>query len=216
VSAAHTISHHPGEELLVAYGAGASDEALSLLIATHLALCPECRRLVGEIESLGGTLLSGLAPAALADGALQSVLSRLDTPGAAAPAPKAGTDTRVPEPLRSYVGDLSHGWIPVAPGVAHRPFFRRGSTRARLIRGAPGYVVPPHTHSGTEYTLVISGGFSDKTGRYGPGDLQIAGSELVHEPVADPGEDCINLAVTDAPLRFVGAVPKLIGKLFGF
>ena len=37
------IHHHPGEELLLAYAAGASDEALSLIVATHMAYCATCR-----------------------------------------------------------------------------------------------------------------------------------------------------------------------------
>jgi putative transcriptional regulator len=54
------------------------------------------------------------------------------------------------------------------------------------------------------------------TGSYGPGDLQVADAELRHNPVADPGADCINLAVTTAPLKFENLLQKIAGPLFGF
>ena len=46
-------SHHPEPALLMEYASGASPEPFSLVIATHLALCPECRRSVAELEAAG-------------------------------------------------------------------------------------------------------------------------------------------------------------------
>jgi putative transcriptional regulator len=214
-----TITHHPGDELLLAYASGASDEAVSLIVATHLAFCPPCRRAVGAFERAGGAILSSVDPVAMSALALPSVLSRLDEPLHAAPSQseKPVAAGSVPEPLRSYIGgNLARGWIAIAPGIAHRPLFRRDRTRARLIRAEPGRSVAVHTHRGQEFTLVLSGGFSDAFGHYGPGDLQSTTPDITHRPVADPGENCINLAVTDAPLVFQGMVPKLVGKIFGF
>jgi len=37
-----------------------------------------------------------------------------------------------------------------------------------------------------------------------------------HNPVADPGEDCINLAVTTGPLKFESLLRKVVAPLFGF
>ncbi|MBL4544621.1 MAG: cupin domain-containing protein [Oceanicaulis sp.] len=34
--------------------------------------------------------------------------------------------------------------------------------------------MPHHGHDGTEFTLVLSGGFSDGRGSYGPGDVCMA------------------------------------------
>jgi putative transcriptional regulator len=67
-----------------------------------------------------------------------------------------------------------------------------------------------------EYTLVLRGGFRDETGSYGPGDFQATSSAVAHNPVADQDGDCINLAVTTAPLRFDGIIQKVVGRLFGF
>ena len=39
---------------------------------------------------------------------------------------------------------------------------------------------------------------------------------MPHNPIADPGEDCINLAVTTGPLKFDSLVRKIVAPLFGF
>ena len=86
----------------------------------------------------------------------------------------------------------------------------------RLLRGSPGSDVGAHTHRGQEYTLVLQGGYRDETGAYGPGDFQIASGDVTHNPVADPGEDCINLAVTIGGLRFRNPAQTLVARIFGF
>jgi putative transcriptional regulator len=212
------IAHHPGEELLVAYAAGASDEAVSLLVATHLALCPACRRAVANAERAGGALLDDLAPAPLSDGALENVLLRLNGTEAKPPSaqpPRNGFNA--PEPLRSWLGgDLdSVRWIPITRGLARRPILKRNGTMAQLVRSKPGHGIGWHTHKGEELSLVLTGGFSDATGHYRRGDVQTGTPALLHRPVADAGEDCITLAVATAPLSFrnplIGALAKLMG-----
>ena len=71
-----TINHHPSEDLLLAYAAGDLGEAWSLLIATHLALCPVCRGAVRDAEAIGGALIDELAPEELSRDALEKTLVR--------------------------------------------------------------------------------------------------------------------------------------------
>ncbi len=104
----------------------------------------------------------------------------------------------------------------MGPRLAYLPLFRRGGLSVKLLKGVAGADTGSHSHRGLEFTLVLQGGFTDVTGSYAPGDLQIADGDTWHNPVADRGEDCINLAVTTAPLRFKGLVPAIAGKLFGF
>jgi len=212
-----TITHHPGEELLLSYGLGAANEPVALLVATHLSVCGVCRAAVKRMEATGGAMLADVAPAKMSDRALRSVLSRLDeTQPNAAAMPAAQGD--VPPPLWDYIGNefSKARWVPVAPGLAHLPLITRGGTRARLIRARPGAGVSVHTHRGEEWTMVLTGSYHDKTGRYLPGDVQSTTPDVVHQPVADEGPVCINLAVTDAPLIFEGILPKIVGKIFGF
>ncbi|HEX3675071.1 MAG TPA: ChrR family anti-sigma-E factor [Rhizomicrobium sp.] len=214
-----TATHHPADELLLAHASGASDEALSLIVGTHLALCPECRAKVAHMESLGGAILSDLPPAAISDSALNSVMSRLDAAPVETRAPRAvPARYAAPEPLRSYLnGDLDRvRWTMVGPGISYKPLFKAGAGRAQLIRSRPGRGVGTHSHGGEELTLVLTGGFTDVTGHYRRGDLQTADDSILHRPLADPGEDCIVLAVSNAPLRFSNAAVGLLGKLFGF
>lgn len=212
------IAHHPEDDLLLAYASGASDEATALVIATHLAFCARCRDGVALMETIGGGLLESLPPAPLDLAAFAATVARLDSaPPFARPARTPSRDG-TPEPLRSWLGgDLSSvRWRRMGPRLAYVPLFRRGSISAKLLRGAPGTEVGAHTHRGLEMTMVLKGGFTDATGNYGPGDLQVADGELSHSPIADAGEDCINLAVTTASLKFENLLQKIAGPLFGF
>ena len=209
-----TVRHHPGEELLLDYASGAADEGVALIVATHLCFCADCRRTVAVAEAAGGALMEETAP--LREGALDAVLARLDD-APPVPAPSPSRDGK-PSPLRPYLGgDLSDvRWRGMGPKLAFANLFRRGATRVRLLKGAPGADTGAHGHRGLEYTLVLAGGFSDETGAYAPGDLQVATPQTLHNPKADPGEPCINLSVTTAPLRFGAIIPRIAGKLFGF
>jgi putative transcriptional regulator len=215
-----SVNHHPGEDMLLAHASGAGDEAVSLIVATHLALCPQCRGKVAQMEALGGAILSDIRPEQVSDSALKAVMERLDLASIEKPAPHAAASIpfAAPQPLRSYLGrDLDRvRWTPVGPGISYKPLFRRGPARAQLIRSRPGRGVGHHTHGGEEFTLVLTGGFTDMTGHYLRGDLQSADPSLLHRPLADEGEDCIVLAVSDAPLKFQSRVVGLLGKIFGF
>lgn len=213
------MQFHVSEEHLLDYAAGAASEAVSLLVATHLALCPDCRAKVADYERIGGAMLDESQPAALPDAALATVLDRLDdmpdeTP-ARLPAESFDEPTRrlLPEPLRSYIGcnlDAA-SWHSVTKALQEieLPLGESGY-RTRLYRIKAGQAMPEHTHGGTEMTLVLAGGFTDDTGHYGRGDVSIADDALVHTPVADPGEDCICLAVTDAPLKLTGPIGRIV------
>ena len=214
----HHPAHHPSEELLLAYAAGAADEATGLILATHLSYCAACRRRSREMEAMGGSLLQELSPVPMSSGALDAALRKLDGvqpfERAARPVSKDGT----PAVLRAYIGgDLADvRWRQVGPQLAYLPLLRRGAVSARLLRGSPGAETGAHRHAGLEYTLVLKGGFSDETGRYAPGDLQVMEGNMRHNPVADPGEDCINLAVTTGRLKFEHLVQKIVAPWFGF
>ena len=213
------IEHHPGEQLLIAYAAGASGEAVSLLVATHLALCRDCRRAVAQAEHAGGALLDSLEPAPLSESALANVMSRLNGAEAKPASPPSVHKTfKAPEPLRSYLGgDLdSVDWIVVTRGLSYRPVLKRKYANAQLVRSKPGHGISLHTHRGEEFSLVLTGGYSDATGHYVRGDVQIATPDLTHHPVADAGEDCVTLAVANAPLAFRNPLVGLLAKLMGY
>jgi putative transcriptional regulator len=212
-----TIAHHLNDELLLRYATGQTDEGVSLIVATHLALCPQCRRGVTDAEAVGGAMLEDEKSVPLDSDALRSVLSRLDTAPAAKPQAECGTFV-APEPLRSYIGgDLDKvKWTDLFGGMYFKPLFKRGKSRVYLIRSKAGSGTGWHTHSGEELTLCLTGGYTDETGQYARGDLQITTPEVLHRPVADEGEDCIVLAVSEGRLKFSNFVVGVIGRWFGF
>ena len=60
-----TIAHHPTDLTLAAFAAGTLDEGRALVVSTHLATCPTCRKAVRSFEHLRGVALQDGEPAAL-------------------------------------------------------------------------------------------------------------------------------------------------------
>jgi putative transcriptional regulator len=105
-------------------------------------------------------------------------------------------------------------WKSLGLGVRQSILASDNEGSVRLLYIPPGQAVPDHSHNGLELTLVLQGSFSDATGRFRVGDLEVADQTLEHTPVADPGAPCICLAATDAPLRFNALVPRLLQPFF--
>lgn len=230
------VQHQPPEDLLLDYAAGTLPEPLAVLVATHLTLAPESRRVVHRMEDVGGAMMADLPPETMSSDALDRVMARLD---AAAPvdgpvdednvAPETG-----PAPEIAAARDAGTAHIPAPPlpaplrarldvpldKLAWRQRGRQVAEctllgdypgfKTRLLRINAGAHVPAHTHHGREFTLVLQGAFSDSTGRYARGDVAVADPEVTHQPVADAGEDCLCLAVTDAPLKMTGPVGRVL------
>ena len=51
------ITHHPDATTLVDYASGALVASLAAVVATHLLLCPQCRRGMKTLEAVGGALM---------------------------------------------------------------------------------------------------------------------------------------------------------------
>jgi len=212
---------HVSDDLLLSYGAGALDEASSLLVATHLALCPHCRSRAATADALGGDLLEALPAAELSPGLFDGVLAKVDGAPAVAAANtpvRPRSDIVIPEPLRSYLGgDLdSLRWTRLAPRVQQITIdIPAGGPRARLLRFQPGTQVPEHGHSGRELTLVLRGSLCDGDAVLVRGDVAETDERTEHQPHAGLDEDCICLVVTDAPLRFKSRFARLLQPWFG-
>ncbi len=213
------INHHLSDKLLMAYSAGSLPEAFNLAVATHIALCDECRARLASFDALGGVILEeASAPdVSMESSALSATLERVKTgkptPRARQTAPQ---DALLPAPLRDYVGDPSHiRWRSLGGGAKQMILATTEQATARLLLIPAGTKVPDHSHGGLELTLVLQGAFADEHDRFGRGDIEIADESTHHQPIAEPGEDCICLAVTDAPLRFRGLLPRLAQPFLG-
>lgn len=208
-----TIKHHLTEETLLAYAAGNLPEAFNLIVASHVSLCDDCRAIVESFDSVGGAIIDTLEGSELSYGSLEATLARIETlPRDARPEPLP--DATLPAPIRSYVGgDLaSVKWRPVGMGVKQAILATSDTASARLLMIQPGVTIPDHSHEGTEMTLVLKGAFLDEDDRFARGDIEVADGSVSHTPVADASETCICLAVTEAPLKFKGLLPKIAQK----
>ena len=107
-----TINHHPHDDLLLSYAAGSLSETWSLAVASHLSLCPECRRTLELAETIGGILFADMPDERMSSDALDHVLAQIDQPsGEAASAntqlaldKHAAVSTTFPRVLCEYVG----------------------------------------------------------------------------------------------------------------
>lgn len=212
-------TNHPGKELLLDYADGSLREPFALVVATHLAMCPECRAWVAEMEALGGALLEEIEPEPLSDACLQTVMANLQDECRSEARRDAPEEIRIPQPLRSYLpGPLSHlPWRSVVSGLDEFLLpIGAPQARTRLMRIRANTAMPRHTHEGSELTLVLQGGFRDEMGHYLPGDAVLSGPELDHRPVADDDGDCICLAVNEAPVRLTGMFSRFLNPFVRF
>ena len=100
-------------------------------------------------------------------------------------------------------------------GVKQSVLTTSAEATARMLYIPAGITIPDHGHHGTELTLVLRGAYSDENDRFERGDIELADQDLHHTPIADSDQDCICLAVTDAPLKFKNLLPRLMQPLFG-
>jgi putative transcriptional regulator len=199
---------HPSLDLLTEYVAGILPLAQSACVSAHLNYCSQCQQQTARLQDLGAVLFDSMTPVPVGDAMLDAVLARLDE-----------------EPPLSYrrVDDLSLGRTPALLQRLMRGDFSEltwkkvtSSLRISYLKtGDPSYEfalyhikaggkIPEHNHRGSEMTLVLQGGFSDAAGSYHEGDFIYREASDVHAPTALQSEDCICLAVLDAPLKFTG------------
>lgn len=210
-----SIRHHLSDQLLMAYAAAQLPEAFSLIVATHVSLCDDCRAQLASFEALGGALVDATDQAAMGSDALDTVMARIERPVAPPVAPARRASGVFPTPLQDYVGgDLAAvRWRRVGGGVKQAILPTAKDASVRLLYIPAGTAVPDHGHRGMELTLVLQGAFADDSDTFARGDVEIADEEVEHTPVALAGADCICLAATDAPLRFRGLIPRLAQPL---
>jgi putative transcriptional regulator len=218
-------NYHPADELLMHFAAGQLTNALGIQVACHLESCKKCHIKVRLYEQLGGDLIDISTSAEIDPNSKSRLLSNLhqqqnkseaDTSLALDEIYKqqfANANQRLPKPLRRFVPDYYENlpWTGFSKSIQSYdlPFSDERYT-ARFYKIAAGKELPQHTHKGNEFTLVMSGSFSDLSGDYHPGDFVLADTSTHHQPKAHEREDCICFAVTDAPLKMTGFFGRML------
>jgi putative transcriptional regulator len=194
--------HHPSDEILTAYTAGALEPGFGLVVGAHVEVCARCRARVGAFEAASGAALETLPQADIGAEALANVMARVDAPAEPAATPDS----------RSFVERLSlkpKKWI--APGVwvagVNTPHAR--NNRVYLLSVAGGGLTARHEHSGAEFCTVLSGAYQDELGVFAAGDFAAAESELNHQPLVLGDEACLCLFATEGRLKAQGLIGRL-------
>ncbi|WP_372841395.1 ChrR family anti-sigma-E factor [Phaeovulum sp.] len=206
------ITHHTPDALLAAYAAGSLPQPYALVVAAHVSLCLECRAAYEAHHAAGGAVLELASAQELSAGLKANVLDLLDAP--VAPAPTFARSGVYPGPVMAALKGMPPRWKSLGLGVRQSILSAGPEGSVRLLSIPAGQAVPDHSHNGLELTLVLQGSFSDETGRFAVGDIEVADQAVEHTPIADAGADCICLAATDAPLRFSALIPRLMQPLF--
>lgn len=219
------------EELLIARAAGRLSAPMRLLVDTHAAMNDDVALAAGDAEAAAVALFDAEPGEALSDNAIDIAMAMIDAlesgageaaglkpvdrQSAAGSADQAMSELMdLPAMVRDKALEAGAQWRFAAPGVRRIELMSEGEAKAELLRIEPGHGSPSHTHDGQEFTLVLAGAFADGVGRYTKGQLCAAGPETTHRPIAEPGEICFALAVTDGSLKFTGALGA-VQRLFG-
>lgn len=226
-------NYHPADELLMQFAAGQLTNALGIQAACHIESCKQCQHKVRLYEQLGGDLIDISTPVDVDPATKEKLITALHqqqgnqtaTGGSIdLQSPNASLDSfykdqinkanqRLPKPLRRFLPDYYDNlpWSGFSKSIQSYdlPFSDEHYT-ARFYKIAAGKELPQHTHKGNEFTLVMSGSFSDLAGDYHPGDFILADTSTHHQPKAHEKEDCICFAVMDAPLKMTGFFGRLL------
>jgi putative transcriptional regulator len=194
--------HHPSQDILTGYAAGALEPGFGLVVGAHIETCRACQAKLAALEAMSGAALNALPEAEMSVDALDRVLARLDDPPALVP-------TLAPKPLLDRLTLRPRKWI--APGVwvaavdtPHAP-----GDRVYLLSVAPGAPTARHEHTGAEFCTVLKGAYRDEIGLFEAGDFAAAADGLNHQPVVAGAEACICLFATEGRLKPQGLLGRL-------
>lgn len=225
------------EALLLDYAAGAASPAISLLMATHLSMSDDSQALLAMLETIGGAMLEDLEDEPLERISATSALALMSEsvsrpvqdlpPKAEASSPRRShgetppgfRENDLPAPLQLAGAAANRGerWRKLGIGVAARrlPLSSDGD-RAHLLWAKGGTGIATHRHVGREVVLVLKGAFWDDGVRFGAGDVAVCEDGTIHTPRIDDCEDCVCLAVTEAPVHFTGPLGLLLNRISRF
>lgn len=209
-------SHHPEEALLIDYAAGNLGQPISIVIATHLALCLTCRETAALCEALGGAFLENGRQESADRGSAEAVLDKLANMPEPTASPTLDDHPVFPAPLLARMpgGPSGLRWWPALPGLrVARLRVGASATAVWLLRMKAKATLPRHSHSGLEAICVLAGQFDDSTREYRPGDFAASGSDVEHRATAGP-DGCLCVLGLEGPVLFAGPVGWIANVFF--
>ncbi|MEL6583890.1 MAG: ChrR family anti-sigma-E factor [Pseudomonadota bacterium] len=205
---------HPDTGTLAAYAAGTLGDGMSLLVAGHLTFCPICRAKVAAMEHVGAHSFDIADPHDLAPDSLDRTLSMLDAPEEVYDPSEPSYDDNSPLPrvIQNAIGKPLDGldWQFCLPGLHQHELDGFEGESVAIIRARPGAQMLPHTHTGDEATLVLSGAMQDGNTIYRAGDVAQADHDDDHKPSIVGDETCYCLIVMDGGMHFTGRFSRAL------
>ena len=169
------------------------------------------------MEALGGAMLADAAPAALSRPVPPVPSEERCCSGAQGACGSSACGDLAPL-ARLIGGDLSTvRWRRLGYGMWHVPLQLSPGAKGdlRLIKIAPGQVMPEHGHGGCELSLILDGSYTDEMGRFGFGDLADLDEDVEHKPAADRKTGCVCLIAVEQKARLKGLFARMIQPFVG-
>ncbi|SHH77807.1 ChrR family anti-sigma-E factor [Ferrimonas marina] len=214
------VNHHPDISSLKAYAAGEMAGGPAMLLAAHLEYCEHCRNQMRQLEqSLSQTMEEPCEEPDLLEQMLSQSLAQLPVVDSLPePEPLPHNEIQLedkrfvlPQVIARQVAKLG-GWNRM-PGQLHQARLNIDGSHLHFIHIGKASQVPPHTHKGREFTLVLHGGFSDDAGDYGVGDFICLDESHSHQPRTDEHEDCLVITALEGPLQFTSGLSRMLNPL---
>lgn len=193
--------------LLMEYASGCLDEAQALIVATHISLSSEARKIVADYESIGGSMLKDCcAPVAMKSDALKCVMDKIDKiekpKSCSTKLKKKCGDKDMPTCLAGHMEKKS--WKQEQAGLhsIHVKTTCCGYT-ARIVKMAPDFSmevqVVPDKHT---LAVILEGTVRGGEQVFRRGDLAILEKGTTYPLRADPQNGVICFVVKPAQSRF--------------
>jgi len=214
-----TLKNHPKEELLAAYSAASLPLSQALCVSAHLEHCPGCTQNLRRLNHLGSELMLNLQPAKPSSALKNKLFDQIDqlssdqVPNGLVSSHTNTHNQVLPRCLHQFIktGYEDISWKRLSSDIHSHELCRdQNNAKVELLRIKPGGTSSSHTHMGDEYTVILEGSFSDKSGLYQQGDFLVRDSRDQHTPVATIDQVCICLAVTEAPIQLTGFFGRLL------
>ena len=212
------------ETAIIYYAAGKLTPAKHALISCAIELNPDVAEFAALNTSVAASLIDEVKPVSLSPLFIGKVLETLsfDHPYDVANDRNPKRTPITPSLTKGLVNssELKNiSWKSLIPGIVVHDLLGNRKTkngeRLYLLKVKAGMRMPEHTHQGEEWALILSGGYRVDGKTYKRGDLHFENETNSHSPVICEGEDCICLAMTEAPLVMKNWLPKLIQRVVG-
>lgn len=212
------INHHPDPAWLVSYSASALPDPFNVVLQAHLAVCAHCQSQLLAADEIGAAFMFGISDEQ--DGAARLPLANPLPSMAGGECPVEWLQNEPANVSRffdRYIGGHldSLSWMRAGKGLRVCRLSDDKVNRMWMLRADPGTVLPNHSHTGSELTLILKGAFHSQDNLYRVGDVEDADDSIRHQPTVTDDDECICIAAVDGPLRFSSLLPRLVQPFIG-